>query len=176
MVYQRGLLLGLRWHFKAREAGVADGLDALLTRLLARARADRGLRVSNAMIRTLGVEICGPWFGQEFDRYVLRGETIRVPADALLPELRGQSRTVYAFDPGFDVAASVQARRVIGLRAGSPAARAGLREGDTLVAASIRDDPDVPVRLTVRRDGKLHTIRYLPRGRAMVVVQFEPAR
>ncbi len=176
VVYQRGLLLGLRWHRKAREAGVADGLDALLRRLLAAARADANLRVRNAMVRALGVELYGAWFGEEFDRFVIRGETIRVPADALLPELRGESQTVYAFDPGFDVPASVRRRRVVGLRRGSAAERAGLHEGDVLVAASVREDPDVPVKLTIRRDGRLRTIRYLPRGRAMVVMQFEPAK
>lgn len=176
VVYQRGLLLGLRWHRKAREAGVADGLDALLHRLLAAARADANLRVTNAQVRALGTELFGAWFGQEFDRFVIRGETIRVPADALLPKLRGESKTVYAFDPGFDLPASVRQRRVVGLRRGSAAERAGLREGDVLVAASVRDDPDTPVKLTVRRGGKLRTIRYLPRGRAMVVMQFEPVR
>ncbi len=176
VAYQRGLLLGIRWHAAARAAGVGGGIDRLLHRLLTQARVNPQLRVSNPLLRSMGVDLFGPWFGREFDRFVLRGETIHLPADALLPALRGESKTVYAFDPGFDVSASLRQRRVTGLTPGSAAARAGLKDGDILLGWSITGDPDKPVRLTIRREGRVRMIEYLPRGRPMVVMQFEPAR
>jgi predicted metalloprotease with PDZ domain len=41
VAYQRGLLLGLRWHRRARDTGVAEGVDRLLKTLVRRAAPHR---------------------------------------------------------------------------------------------------------------------------------------
>lgn len=87
LAYQRGLLLGLRWDRMAREHGVEHGVDALTWNLVQRGRVE-GLRLSGGVIRDAGVRVLGPWFEREFDRFVVRGETIDLPADALAPALR----------------------------------------------------------------------------------------
>ena len=55
--------------------------------------------------------------------------------------------------------------RVVGVRAGGPAARAGLRDGDVLTSMHGHDGAsDVPVKLTVDRDGAKIDVAYVPRG------------
>ena len=173
--YQRGLMLGLRWHRQARERGVEEGVDRLFRELMRRAR-DGGFEVTNAVVRAVGVEVYGGWFEDEFDGYVVRGETVAVPADALGPDLMGEVRTVYAYALGFDRGRSLREQRIHGLVPGSAAAAAGLREGDVLAGWDVHGDADRRIRLQVRRGGKAQEIRYYPRGVGRELLQFRPAR
>jgi predicted metalloprotease with PDZ domain len=174
VAYQRGLLLGLRWHRLARKNGVADGIDRLFKSLVNRSRGS-GLEVSNHVIRQAGNELLGSWFGAEFDQYVTKAQTIDLPPDALSPELVGKMTEVYAYEVGFDQVESLKDRKVRRLAHGSAAEAAGLREGDPLVAWDLRGDPDVPVRLKVARGGTEHVITYYPRGERRVVMQYRQA-
>jgi predicted metalloprotease with PDZ domain len=171
VAYQRGLLLGLRWHKLARKNGVREGIDRLFKALVNRGRSG-GFQVSNAAVRRAGEELLGRWFAAEFDRYVTKAETIELPADALAPELTGQPTEVYAYELGFDRQRSLRERKVRGLVRGSAAEQAGLHEGDQLVSWGIRGDPDIPVKLGVRRGNETQTVTYYPRGARRVVVQF----
>ena len=174
VAYQRGLLLGLRWHKLGRQKGVAEGIDRLFRSLVNRARSS-GFEVSNQAVRRAGREQLGAWFAAEFDRFVTRAETIDVPPAALAPELVGKLTEVYAYELGFDQAQSLEDRKVRGLVSGSAAARAGLREGDALLAWNIQGDPDVAVSVKVQRGQQSEAIRYYPRGAKRVVMQFWPA-
>ena len=175
VAYQRGLMLGLRWHKLARDHGVSEGIDRLLWALLERTRGG-GFKVSNAAIRETGARALGTWFPAEFDKYVVSAETIDVPPDALAPDLTGRVKPVYEYVLGFERERSLSNRRVYGLVAGSAAAQAGLAEGDELVAWDLRADPDKKTELKIRRDGKVKTISYFPRGKRSDVLQFEPTR
>jgi len=174
VAYQRGLMLGLRWHKLARQNDVPDGLDRLFQTLVRRGR-ERGLKLTNAAIRDAGVELLGAWFGPEFDRYINQAATVELPADVLAPKLVGKSTDVYTFELGFDRASSLKDKKVRGLVRGSAAQAAGLRERDLLAGWSIPADPDQPVRLQVQRGGETQTIEYYPRGRKASVTQFAPA-
>jgi predicted metalloprotease with PDZ domain len=172
--YQRGLLLGLRWHKLARDHGVREGIDALLRKLIERAR--RGdFRVSNDALREEGRVVLGDWFTPEFDRYVVRAETVEVPRDALAPDFVGRVESVSDFALGFDRERSLREQRVRGLVAGSAAAKAGLREGDELLGWDVHGDSDREIQLQVLRAGQLTKISYLPRGTRRDVLQFLPA-
>ncbi len=169
--YQQGLLLGIRWHHRARAAGISEGIDRLLRALVARGR--QGTRLSNRLIRELGRERLGSWFEAEFDRYIRQGAAIELSPDVLAPALTGGYVDVCAFELGFDQRRSQQAKRVVGLRAGSAAAEAGLREGDEITGWRIHaGDVDRRVRVHIMRDGRPETIRYYPRGAQHTVVQF----
>ncbi|MCK4341284.1 MAG: hypothetical protein KAY37_06125 [Phycisphaerae bacterium] len=172
--YQRGLLLGLRWHRLARGRGEPAGLDRLFHDLVRRGRAG-DLRVTNEVIRSAGNRLLGDWFGVEFDRYVVDAETVEVPADALAPELVGVVEEIYQYELGFDRERSRKAKSIHGLVPGSAADEAGLREGDKLKAWRLHDDVDRKVQIKVHRDGKTETISYYPRGRRSEVLQFRPA-
>lgn len=173
--YQRGLLLGLRWHRLARDHGVADGIDRLFKTLVERGR--RGsFELSNQAIRQTGIRSLGAWFGPEFDRFVRDADTVVVPTDVLTPGLTGRVTAVYEYELGFDRARSLKQRRVRGLIPGAAAAQAGLCEGDELAGWKIRGDVDEQVKLNVRREGKSKTISYYPRGKRINVLQFVPSK
>lgn len=171
VAYQRGLLLGLRWHKLARKKGVVEGVDRLFRSLVNRGRHG-SFRVSNHAVRRAGKELLGSWFAAEFDRYVMRAETIDVPPDVLAPELVGKLTEVYKYELGFDQAKSLKDRKVRGLVGGSAAEKAGLREGDRLVGWSIPGDSETVVKLSVQRAEHTSAISYYPRGKKRVVMQF----
>ncbi|MFO0838600.1 MAG: hypothetical protein U1D55_08715 [Phycisphaerae bacterium] len=173
VAYQRGFLLGLRWHRLARQRGVSDGVDRLFKALVTRARS-ASTKLSNELIRHVGNETLGAWFDAEFERYVVNAEPVDVPADALSPALTGRASQAYEFSLGFDRKRSLEQKRVIGLSAESPAARAGLREGDELAGWTLHSDPDRKISLRVKRDGSVQPIEFLPRGAARQTIYFVP--
>ena len=173
--YQRGVLLGLRWHRMARDRGIADGLDRLFKKLVEHGRSG-GFEVSNEAVRRIGVQTLGAWFGPEFDRFVTRAETVDVPLNALAPALTGEYTQVYQYELGFDARQAAKSKRIHNLVRNSAAQQAGLREGDQLVGAKVHSDPNQQIALQVRRSGKTKTIRYYPRGRRTYTLQFQPAR
>lgn len=171
--YQRGLLLGIRWHHKARAARLPAGVDTLFHNLVAQARVSRK-RYTNATIRSVGKRLLGNWFAAEFDRFVVNADTIPLPADALGDEFTGRTAIIHSYDAGFDQARSTNQRRILGLDRRSAAARAGLREGDRLLSWRLSGDPDVQNSLQIERAGRTLRVSYLPRGRAAQVMQFQP--
>lgn len=175
VAYQRGMLLGLRWHRLARDRGVKEGLDALLFALLDRARREK-FELSNDGIRRIGREALGDWFAADFDRFVIAAEPVELPLDALAPALTGSVSRAYEFELGFVQERSLKERRIIGLKPGSAAEKAGLRENDELVGWDVYGDADQEATLKVRRGDKVRTISYYPRGESREAVQFTPAR
>jgi predicted metalloprotease with PDZ domain len=172
--YQRGLLLGLRWTALARENNAGgNGVDRLFAALLARAEGDADFRLTNVLIREVGVATLGAWFAGEFDEFVERAATIDVPKDALAPVLRARRKAVYEYELGFAREQSLADERIRSLVADSAAARAGLREGDKLAGWKIVPDPDQKTVLQVRRGAELKTISYFPRGAKLDVLQFQ---
>lgn len=174
VAYQRGCLLAVRWHYLARQAGVAGGVDLLFKSLVHRAQ-ESGFKLTNDRLREAGAALLGDWFGPDFDRFVVRAETLEVPVDALLPDFTGSVKPIFDYDPGIDDASYAE-KRVRGLRSGSSAEAAGLREGDELLGWDVRPDPDFKAKVTVRRGELKQTISYYPRGKRYDVVQFAPAR
>jgi hypothetical protein len=77
------------------------------------------------------------------------------------------------WDPGFDVDASIAAKRVVHARPGGPAALAGLRDSMALLGVDItRGDPTRQIRLRVRAGTDTTRIAYLPVGPAVAVQQW----
>ncbi len=175
MAYERGLMLGLRWHRLARDKGVREGLDKLFKALVERGRREK-FELSNDAIRAAGSRALGAWFEDEFDRYVTRAERIELPDSALAPALTGKVRPVYEFSLGFDRERSLKEKRVYGLVADSAAAKGGMVEGDELVGWRIPADADTKAEFQVRRGGKLKTLAFYPRGQRRDVMQFSPAK
>lgn len=173
VAYQRGVLLGLRWNALAKKQGTRSGVDAWFFGLLEAARGTT-VALTNDRLRQTGVVTFGAWFGPEFDRHVRDAVTIDVPADALAPALHGRLEKIVGYDLGFDRGRSLAERKICGLRAGSAAAAAGLREGDALAAWNITGDPATLTRVEVRRDGKSMKFEFHARGATHDVLQFSP--
>ncbi len=171
--YQRGLMLAIRWHALAREAGVRDGIDRLFFALLDEARRKPDYQYSNRDIQKLGTRLYGAWFAREFEQFVVNGAPIELPFDALKPRLVGRSTPIYEFEPGIDLARSLDKRKVIGLKTGSAAARAGMRAGEALLGWRVHANPDEKLEFQVRRLGRVVRVSYFPRGKMQTVTQFQ---
>lgn len=96
------------------------------------------------------------------------------------PCFQRTTKEIRQFDPGFDILSMVGPERVLrGLKPGSEAAKAGLRDGDRIISAPLGDavqaDVDRTIQAKVIRDGKTLTFTYLPRGEAVRAYQWERA-
>jgi predicted metalloprotease with PDZ domain len=111
---------------------------------------------------------------EEIRRVVVDGETLELPEDAFGAGFRLVERTVFAFDPGFDIEGSFARKSVYGVRPEGPAALAGLVEGEEIRGLSVfGGDSEQPVEVTVAKDGVEREIRFLPRGAPAVVPAVE---
>lgn len=151
-------------------------LETLLRALYEKAREQRGPLPTSAWTAALAKEL-DQAEADAFGAVIEKGKETRAPDDALGPCFKGEARRYEPFDLGFDreatraSAADDGSETVAGVRAGGPAAKAGLRDGDKLVDSRITNGrSDVPVVLTVERpDGKnvKKTITYRPAGPAV---------
>jgi hypothetical protein len=97
------------------------------------------------------------------------GKTLEPPSTSFSPCFRPASIEVRPYQLGFDQNALATEPKVIrGLVANSAAAKAGLREGDVVVAnddvLSVQRSEKSSLSITVRRDGKDVPITFVPRA------------
>ena len=172
--YLRGDLAAfLLDHGMRRASGGTRGLADLMRELLDRARAGAGNLDAETLLTSFARH-AGPELAATLAAIVVDGETVRVPPDLLGPGWRLTETTVDTWDPGFDLDASLEAGRVLGLRPGSPAERAGLVEGRALLGWSVhRGDPARDIELQVQAPGEVLTVRYRPVGAPVAVPRFE---
>ncbi len=113
-----------------------------------------------AVVRELGAA-----GGDRFDAVIFAGAPPDPPADAYGPCFTRIPRTHALFDLGLDEPRSRDDGAIRGLRAGSAAQRAGLVEGEPMLALeSTFLFPDKEATVTIQRGGKELVIRYLPAG------------
>ena len=87
--------------------------------------------------------------------------------------LRLGDENIPTFDLGYDRSASKASGHAVGVRAGGPADRAGLREGERILGTNIWSGfPEKEVELEVDRNGARAKIRYLPQGAMIRVPQY----
>jgi hypothetical protein len=136
-----------------------------------RARIERALFISvnRVMIRTLICAAALAWW--PLHSGALAQCTFSQSSVPPQPLLRYRFTIHDVGDPGFDVRASVNARRVTGVRTGSAAA-AGLRDGQPLLGWSIYNgDSDRPATFTIQGDSARQRISYYPRGTGALAPQ-----
>jgi predicted metalloprotease with PDZ domain len=111
----------------------------------------------------------GPQAKAEYEDMVA-GVRLVPPANAFAPCFRPEPFEARLNDLGFDEGSLQGAHKVIrGLRPGSTAATAGLRNGDEVLrrSASDQDDPNHEITLTIRRDGAEQEIKFVPEGQSV---------
>lgn len=164
--YERGFLYlaGLDAQLKASSGG-ARSVDDLVLGVLKAQRG--GAEVGVTDWREMVVEALGEPAGQAFDDMVA-GKLMVPPETAFGPCFQMVPTLLRPFDMGFD---GMQPGVVSGLRVGSTAALAGLRNGDIVVkktlASQLRENPTMLAEMEVLRDGQSLTIRFLPRGQSV---------
>ncbi len=162
----RGALYAARVNALVRDRSKGGwSIDTIVLELLTEARKQqKDLPTSawvDAVARTLG-----PSEPEAFAKTIVRGEEVVLPASVLGRCYRAGTGEYVTFDLGFDAAATREGKtgEVVGLVAGGPAARAGLKAGD-LVEADYRDGhAEVPVKLTVKRGTETLHLTYSPAG------------
>ena len=102
---------------------------------------------------------------RQFRSYVESGFTVEVVPEAFGPCVVRELVEMPSFELGVDRTELIEKRIVAGLKPGSNAEKAGLREGDTVIGISVYwNDTSKPVRLTIQRGTTKSTIEYYARG------------
>ena len=171
--YQRGAMLAALWNRRLREASTGRyGLDDVMRSMERpeKAAADRDVVVAFvAAARAFGLDVT-----DDIRRYVTEGQPIALPADTFGRCATVEDVAVPDFDLGFDYAATQQAQnRITGVRPGSRAYAAGVRDGMTLLALLSGDsnDSSVPVVLRVADGESTRIVRFQPIGTTVTAMQ-----
>lgn len=135
------------------------------------AKTQRGETVTVADWENAVAAILGPQARTQFED-MTEGKFLTPPPNTFAPCFRRVAVKEYPQELGFDAIAYMSAPRVIkDLVPGSAAERAGLRNGDTVVAGPDVSDPsfkyDKLLTVTVNRDGKDVTLTFRARGKAI---------
>ncbi len=150
------------------EKGIESEILALMQQ--ARERVPGGQATQSAVTPATWVSALSkddPDAGKNFDGVVIKGTLASLPPNALGPCFRAGTGEYVAFDAGFDVEGTKATKdgKVVGLRAGGPAAKAGLKEGDLLASMQGREgDAGVPLKLVLTRGGEKVALTYAPKG------------
>jgi predicted metalloprotease with PDZ domain len=171
--YRRGDVVAVLTDAAIRKAsGGARSLDDFMRDLLERATSGGEKVSTESLVEGIG-RATSTEFAERIRRIVVDGETATIEADVLEPCLEGRVETVAAFEPGFDVEASVKAKVATGVVEGSEAHRAGLRNDQALKGWSISHGrTDLPIELTVVDSGAERRLSFFPRGKPVPVPRF----
>jgi predicted metalloprotease with PDZ domain len=173
--YIRGELIGLELDAAMlRATNGRVSLDSTLRRLAAqRDRFPDGFTQETLMEQLGGEAQTGSAAARAIVEPFLAGGPIALSAEALGDCVTPTMVQRTTWDPGFDIDASIAARRVVGARPGGPAASAGLRDSMAILGVDIsRGDPARQIRLRVRAGTDTTRIAYLPAGPPMTVQQW----
>lgn len=109
----------------------------------------------------------------QFRRYALSGGIIQLPESTLAPCVQSHTEMLGPFELGFDRSSITgDTKKVTGVKPDSEAYKAGLRDGQQLLAWSIYNgDPMKQVRLTIKIDAGKQTLTYYPQSAAKTPVQ-----
>jgi predicted metalloprotease with PDZ domain len=171
MPYLRGDVVAMLLDREIRvRSGGGRSLDDFLRELVARGR--RGERVSTESLLARIEEWTDADFARRMRGIVVEGRIAEIPPETFAPCFEVFAEESAAFDAGFDVEATRRDKVVRGVKKGSAAEKAGLREGQALAGWSVAiGQPDVPIEMTVREDGQDRVIRWLPKGAPVSVTQ-----
>jgi hypothetical protein len=174
--YDRGALYFAVLNGKIRRASHGKrSIDDLVQTLVDRRK--RGLETSPAVwLDLLKQEIGGE--AEKVHAAMLAGGLMLPEDDDYGPCFHRVVRKIRRFDLGFDNSSVLGADKIIkGLKPGSEAEQAGVREGDHFTYGASLDatqgDVNQTLTLKVVRDGKIVPITYLPRGEAVDAYQWE---
>jgi predicted metalloprotease with PDZ domain len=174
--YRRGDLLALAIDEKIRQvSGGKKSLDDLMRELFKRAREKDERITTENLIATIE-SFTDTAFAAEVAACVEKGGEVPLPKTVTEPALKLTMAEQRGEDLGFDFEASRAAKKVTGLREGSAAWQAGLREGQVLKGWSIersRGDGPPKAKVEVEVDGERKAIEYTPVGEAVEVPRYE---
>lgn len=166
--YGRGFMYLARTdaEIRARTHGKRS-LDDIEVEFAARSQKGEAPTVADWVNRV--AQDLGPQARTEFAAMVA-GKRLVPPANSFGPCFKSQTFQTHLNDLGFDESSLRGSHGVVkGLRAGSNAALAGLKDGDQVLHHSLQDqdDPNKPMVLSIERDGVTREIRFAPEGKSI---------
>lgn len=165
--YDRGALYFADIDAKLRVATNGErGLDHVIREILQRNREGGSVDIDgflDILARDLGDSA-----REDYER-MMAGALIVPSSDAFGPCFRREKKKTPSFELGFDIYSLMKTPRIIkDLDPNSPAAKAGLKEGDHVVNAMVLDavqtNPSDPLTLLVERPGGAEKITFKPEG------------
>lgn len=174
--YDRGAMYFAVLDGKIRKAsGGTRSIDDLIRTMIGVFRSDQP--VTEATWLDLLRQEIGE-VGPATHRAMMAGGLMLPESDDFGPCFRRTTKKIRVFDLGFDNKSMLGPNKVIqGLKPGSEAAKAGIREGDKVISGGAGDavQADVTRTITLRltRDGAPLSVTYLPRGEAVDAYQWE---
>ena len=164
--YGRGLLYLIDTDAAIRaKSGGKRSLDEVVQELYRRKKAGQPYTIET-WLDLVGKEI-GADQAKAAYQAMAAGEVLH-PANRFAGCLVASPKTMRTFELGFDRASLNDDRIVRGLKAGSEADKAGVRDGDQIVTESgmleARKDETRSLTLILKRDGAERTATFLPRG------------
>ena len=177
--YWRGFLLAMNWddEIKRNSDGKMTGMDVLrnMYEIAKAAKDDRPVLTQDYIAQAFSDEAGRDVLGDVKQFYDEGGE-LKPHAGLFLGCAELGSASAFAYDVGFDAQATLGSGIVSGVAEGHNAAKAGLKNGQSLVAkvSGGGGDTAVPLVLEVQESGKNLTISYVPvSGKPMMVPYFE---
>ncbi|MDZ4371674.1 MAG: hypothetical protein U1C74_09675 [Phenylobacterium sp.] len=165
--YGRGFLYLVETEAAIREAsGGKRSLDDVVKEMRRRQVKGQSYGITD-WLALVGAEIGADRAKARYD-HMASGALLKPPTGLYAPCLTAEPTTTRPMWLGFARSSLNDARIVKGLEAGSPAAAAGLRDGDVIVAATdfnvVRKNAATTMDLTVRRGEEVLEFSFLPRG------------
>jgi predicted metalloprotease with PDZ domain len=172
--YRRGEFLAMRWNARLHAETPGQSLDALLRGMLTKpGETDLAtLRLTRALSPHIrGVE-------GDIERFIERGEAMEFSKDLAGPCFTAYDEALGEFELGFDPDATLAAKVFMGVKPGSAAYRAGLRDGQTLRGYSYgHGDTRREVEVTIEVEKQKQVLKWLPVGPATLkAVQYTVKR
>jgi len=174
--YDRGAMYFAVLNGKIKRAsGGKRSLDDLIQAMIDRVRANQPVTEA-VWLDMLRAEIGED--GPTIHRSMLSGGLMLPESDDFGSCFRRITRPIRQFDLGFDNKSILGAEKIIqGLKPGSEAEKAGLRNGDIITYAvaldAVQGDVTRMLNLQVTRDGRTFPLSYLPRGDAVDAYQWQ---
>jgi len=178
--YRQGALLAANWNAALQRAtGGRVSLDDVLRRLLAASRAQSGVSApSTTLLPALLRQCGGPDIAPDLATVVQNGGLVAPDPNALGPGYTLQTRRIPAYELGFDIQALLRDKTIAGLRDGSAAEGAGLREGQRVLGFSpiVPGDTGQPIEITIQDMSGTRSISFYPQGARVAVPQYAPIK
>jgi len=174
IAYLRGDLLAQHWNALIRLSSHGRySLDDVMLDLLRLARTGhRPLEVSD-LVKTIR-HYARRDVSSDIPHYGGQGATINPDPAALGPCARLLPTRTTLFDMGYDLSGSSHRGKIVGVKVGSNAYRAGLRDGQTYLDVDFKNgDPAKEARITVKDQAAQRIVTYYPAGETVSIPQYK---